>query len=130
MIKAWLLDIDYVSEGDKAVVRLWCKDEKGLFVAYDKNYFPYFYVIKEGGLTANELEKIKVENFATYKKAELNLNQLGSTISVFGSTGAGKTTFFVDAITLALYGRAYGQLEKKYGTLEMRKWDLKNSPNT
>lgn len=60
------------------------------------------------------IERIKVENFATYKNAELDFSKLGSTVSVFGSTGAGKTTFFVDAITIALYGRAYGQLDKRF----------------
>gem|GEM_PF-767030 len=68
------------------------------------------------------INKIKVENFATYRRAELDLDRLGSTISVFGSTGAGKTTFFVDAITLAFYGRAYGQSEKKYAKYVIPTW--------
>ena len=68
------------------------------------------------------IKRIKVENFATYKNAELDFSRLGSTISVFGSTGAGKTTFFVDAITIALYGRAYGQLERKFARQVIPRW--------
>ncbi|MCS7384296.1 MAG: SMC family ATPase [archaeon GB-1867-097] len=68
------------------------------------------------------IEKIKVENFTTYKFQELDFNKLGSTISVFGTTGSGKTTFFVDAVTLALYGRAYGQLDKEYAKYIIPKW--------
>ncbi len=72
------------------------------------------------------IERIKVENFATYRRAELDLNKLGPTISVFGSTGAGKTTFFVDAVTLALYGRAYGQAKKEYAKHVIPSWALKS----
>ncbi|HID05752.1 MAG TPA: SMC family ATPase, partial [Armatimonadetes bacterium] len=68
------------------------------------------------------IQRIKVENFATYKSAELDFSRLGSTISVFGSTGAGKTTFFVDAITIALYGRAYGQLDKRFARQVIPRW--------
>jgi len=62
---------------------------------------------------------IDLKNFATYKNQTLDFNQLGKTVAVFGSTGAGKTTFFIDALTMALYGRAYGQKDK-----ESAKWTL------
>jgi len=60
------------------------------------------------------IERIKVKNFASYKDAEIDLSKLGGTIAVFGDTGSGKTTFFVDAPTVALYGRAYGQMYSEY----------------
>jgi exonuclease SbcC len=65
------------------------------------------------------IDWISVSNFATYEKEELDLRRLGRTISVFGSTGVGKTTFFIDALTFALYGKAYGQEDK-----ESAKWAL------
>ena len=39
---AWLIDVDYVTENGRAVIRLWCKDDRGVFVAYDRNFLPYF----------------------------------------------------------------------------------------
>lgn len=44
MVEGWLLDAEYVTLDDKAVLRLWCKDED-VFVAYDRNFKPYFYVL-------------------------------------------------------------------------------------
>lgn len=57
------------------------------------------------------IERIKVENFASYRSVELPLRELGRTVLVHGITGAGKTTLLIDAITCALFGRAYGQLK-------------------
>ncbi len=87
MIKAWLLDVDYVTEEDRAIVRLWCKDEQGVFVAYDRNYYPYFYVIKEGTVSAEELEKIKVETkkevIRPLKIEEVKARIFGKEVSAF-----------------------------------------------
>ncbi len=47
-MEGWLIDADYVTENDRAVVRLWCKDDEGVFIAYDRNFMPYFYVIPDG----------------------------------------------------------------------------------
>ncbi len=57
MMSAWLIDIDYITVNEKAVIRLWCKDDKGIFVAYDPNFKPYFYVI---GLDEKDVEKAVV----------------------------------------------------------------------
>lgn len=60
------------------------------------------------------IDRIKLENFASYiNPPEININQLGNTISVHGPTGAGKTTLFIDAITYALFGKAYGRDSKE-----------------
>ena len=55
------------------------------------------------------LVKLKIENFASYKKEEIDFEQLGHFIACHGITGAGKTTLLVDAITFALFGVAYGE---------------------
>ncbi|MBE8539271.1 DNA polymerase domain-containing protein [Geoglobus acetivorans] len=44
-MEGWLIDADYVTEAGRAVVRLWCRDEEGVFVVHDRNFTPYFYVI-------------------------------------------------------------------------------------
>ncbi len=55
-----------------------------------------------------KINKIILDNFATYKKEELDFDKLGNIISMYGSTGAGKTTLIVDALTFCLFSRAYG----------------------
>ena len=58
----WLIDADYVTEDGKAVVRLWCKDEDGVFVAYERNFKPYFYVLDvDEDVVANALVRTKRE---------------------------------------------------------------------
>lgn len=53
------------------------------------------------------LRKLKVENIATYDKAEIDFKELEYPVFVSGKTGAGKTTLLVDAITAALFAKAY-----------------------
>lgn len=55
-----------------------------------------------------KLLKLRVENFATFDRAEINFEVLDYPVFIEGRTGAGKTTLFVDGITAALYGKAYG----------------------
>lgn len=63
------------------------------------------------------VDKIRVLNFASYDRAELDFRKLGGTVFIQGSTGAGKTTFFIDTQTLALFGKAYGEESR-----EASKW--------
>ncbi len=81
MIQAWLLDVDYVTENDRAVIRLWCKDDKGVFVAYDRNFLPYFYVI---GCKAEDVMKVKVRTsegiITPLKVEEVEAKSLGKPI--------------------------------------------------
>ena len=81
MIQAWLLDVDYVTENDRAVIRLWCKDEKGVFVAYDRNFLPYFYVL---GCSAEDVMKVKVRTnegiITPLKVEEIEAKSLGKPI--------------------------------------------------
>ncbi|MGQ4892600.1 MAG: SbcC/MukB-like Walker B domain-containing protein [Candidatus Njordarchaeia archaeon] len=55
-----------------------------------------------------KLLELRVKNFATYPDQVINFEKLEYPVFIEGRTGAGKTTLFVDAITAALYGRAYG----------------------
>ena len=49
-LEGWLLDADYVTEGDRATVRLWCVNPDGEpFVVLDTSLEPYFYVIPTDG---------------------------------------------------------------------------------
>ncbi|MCS7121320.1 MAG: DNA-directed DNA polymerase [Archaeoglobaceae archaeon] len=68
MVEGWLLDVDYVTVGGKAVIRMWCKDSEGIFVAYDRNFKPYFYVLgfddeifKKAEVSPESYEKVKVK---------------------------------------------------------------------
>ncbi len=83
MIEAWLLDVDYITENDRAVIRLWCKDDRGVFIAYDRNFLPYFYVIgcdsdkirnlivrtNEGLITPLKVEEIEAKSLGKPIKA-------------------------------------------------------------
>ncbi len=57
-VSGWLIDADYVTQNGRAVIRLWCKDDEGVFVAYDSSFKPYFYVI---GVDEDIIEKAAVE---------------------------------------------------------------------
>jgi len=54
------------------------------------------------------LIKLRLRNVATYDKAEIDFGGLEYPVFVSGRCGTGKTTLFVDAVTAALYGTAYG----------------------
>ena len=88
MIKAWLLDIDYVTENGRAVIRMWCKDDKGVFVAYDRSFIPYFYVLRDGGKpTAEEILSVKIrtkdELITPLKVEEVVVKSLGKEVEAF-----------------------------------------------
>ncbi len=88
MIKAWLLDVDYVTEHGRAIIRLWCKDERGVFVAYDRNFLPYFYVLREDGKPkAEDILNVKVrtkgEIITPLKVEEVTVKSLGKEVEAF-----------------------------------------------
>lgn len=86
-MRAWLVDADYVTENGNAVIRLWCKDEKGVFIAYDRKFKPYFYALKEEGVQAEDLMEIKLQTkneiISPERIEELTLKYLGNEVEVF-----------------------------------------------
>lgn len=44
-INALLLDIDYETREGRAVLKLYCRSESGVFLAADESFLPYFYAV-------------------------------------------------------------------------------------
>ncbi len=57
----WLIDADYVTENEKAIIRLWCKNEDGLFVIHDRNFEPYFYLIPYEDVDVRDVEGVVIK---------------------------------------------------------------------
>ncbi len=104
MIQGLLLDAEYVTVDEKAIIRLWCKGEK-VFIAYDKNFKPYFYVFnvdeetieravvktRKGAITPESYERRKVkilgeekDAFIIYAKHPQHVPKLREIFSEFG----------------------------------------------
>jgi DNA polymerase, archaea type len=71
-----LLDIDYITEGDKAVVRLFGKikgDEEGKsIIVLDKNFKPYIYVVPRDIETcADDISELEVESVEWVRKNDI-----------------------------------------------------------
>ena len=62
------------------------------------------------------LKRLFLRNFATYKTVELRYDRFRYPLFVSGETGAGKTSILIDALSSALFGRAYG--ERREGSLK------------
>ncbi len=55
-----IFDMDYLLEGTKPIIRLFCLNEKGeKLIAYDQNFFHYFYALPKKGKIDTLIEKIK-----------------------------------------------------------------------
>lgn len=63
MEEGWLLNADYVTRNNRAIVRLWVVSGENRHVLLDKNFKPYFYVIPERDSAEMEVERFveKVE---------------------------------------------------------------------
>ncbi|MEM0215588.1 MAG: DNA-directed DNA polymerase [Archaeoglobaceae archaeon] len=104
MVEGWLIDAEYVTIDDRAVLRLWCKDRE-TFVAYDKNFKPYFYVLdideetiakamistKKELIVPESYEKTKIKSFGkeipafiVYAKHPQHVPKLREFFSKFG----------------------------------------------
>jgi len=104
VIQGLLLDAEYVTLDEKAIIRLWCKGEE-VFIAYDKNFKPYFYVFdvdeetieravvktRKGAITPESYERRKVkilgeekDAFVVYAKHPQHVPKLREIFSEFG----------------------------------------------
>jgi DNA polymerase I len=104
VIQGLLLDAEYVTLDEKAIIRLWCKGEE-VFIAYDKNFKPYFYVFdvdeetieravvktRKGAITPESYERRKVkilgeekDAFVIYAKHPQHVPKLREIFSEFG----------------------------------------------
>jgi len=67
-MKLCLLDVDYIEENGKSVIRLFCKDNKiKTIVALDHDFEPYFYILpkrkkeKEVKKKVEQIKSIKIK---------------------------------------------------------------------
>ncbi len=60
-IQGWLIDVDYITKNERAVIRLWCKNDEGIFVVYDDSFQPYFYAFVEEGVREEDILNLKIE---------------------------------------------------------------------
>ncbi|MEE9474651.1 MAG: DNA polymerase, partial [Candidatus Hydrothermarchaeaceae archaeon] len=68
-MKGLLLDADYETRDEKAVIRLFLKGEKENFVAID-DFSPYFYVLPTAGDTQALADEIKTTGKEAVKNIE------------------------------------------------------------
>ena len=54
------------------------------------------------------IKEIRVRNFGSFIEESLEMGDLKYPVLVLGDNGAGKTVFFVDSVTYAFFGDAYG----------------------
>lgn len=55
-----------------------------------------------------KIRRIALRNFGSFDRASLDFSSLRYPVIVLGDNGAGKTVFFVDGVTYAFFGDAYG----------------------
>ncbi len=61
-ISAWLVNVDYITKENKAIIRLWCKDDEGRqVIVFDHRFEPYFYVI--GNTSIDEIMNVTVKRY-------------------------------------------------------------------
>jgi DNA polymerase I len=57
--RGWLLDVDYIVENDRPVIRMWCTDDEGRSaVIFDRTFEPYFYLVPYGDVPVASIENI------------------------------------------------------------------------
>lgn len=60
-------------------------------------------------------EKLRVKNFASYKEETFYFEEAPDIFAIIGENGAGKSTFFVDAITICLFNEGRTSAENFIG---------------
>jgi len=70
-LKLCILDVDHAVDGDRQVIRLWCKTKGGRTVlVLDEGFRPYFYVEPKSEAEVPELEKRIAETIIDEKRPE------------------------------------------------------------
>ncbi len=86
-MQAWLLDVDYITKNERAIIRLWCKNESGVFVVYDDSFQPYFYVLREEGISEEDILNVRAERKGEIISPErvevVNARYLGREVEAF-----------------------------------------------
>ncbi len=58
----WLLDVDYIVENNRPLIRMWCIDDSGRSaVIFDNSFEPYFYLVPYGDVPISSLENMSEE---------------------------------------------------------------------
>lgn len=88
IFEGFLLDVDYILEQGKAVIRLWCVDEKGEYYAIlDPSFEPYFYAIPNYASLEECRDIIKnletTDGYRPRRFEELKKNDMGTPVKVF-----------------------------------------------
>jgi len=66
------LDADYIEEGGKSVIRLFCKDNKGkTIICLDYGFKPYLYILSKKGKEKKVKERVETIKSIKIKKVEI-----------------------------------------------------------
>lgn len=71
-MKGFLLDADYETRDNRAVVRLFFTGEGGSFTAFDDSFSPYLYVVPEGGVKEQITRLKSIDKVAGVEGEEKN----------------------------------------------------------
>ncbi len=72
IVEGLLLDVDYITKDNKAILRLFLRDSEKAFVVYDENFEPYFYVFPKDSLdnTKKDIENLNDKRIIKIEKCK------------------------------------------------------------
>ncbi len=82
-----ILNVDYVTEGKRGIIRIAFKDKHNVYELFDLNFYPYFYIVPSNDrITIEDISNFKTEEGggAEVKKVtESKMYLLGKEVKVF-----------------------------------------------